>query len=137
MQRYAMRLKRVLGRFAIEVEVETEDGGRRVDVIPRIKMQPKDDEYPYGWTRTQFPVRLAFAMTVNKSQGQTIRGRVGLYLPDPVFGHGQLYVASSRTTDRRNLRLCIPAGEHLAFGAAPSEPNAGKITVNVVYHEVL
>ena len=45
MQRYAMRLKRVLGRFAIEVEVETEDGGRRVDVIPRIKMQPKDDEY--------------------------------------------------------------------------------------------
>ena len=127
----------MLGRFAMEVEVETEDGGRRVDFIPRIKMQPKDGDYPYGWTHTQFPVRLAFAMTVNKSQGQTIRGRVGLYLPDPVFGRGQLYVASSRTTNRCNLRLCIPAGEHLAFGSAPSEPNTGKVTVNVMYDEVL
>ena len=61
-----MRLKRVLGRFAIEVKVETEDGGRRVDVIPRIKMQPKDDEYPYGWTRTQFPVRIGWWIWLRK-----------------------------------------------------------------------
>ena len=131
-----MRLRRVLGRFAMEVEVETEDGDSVGVVVPR-QDAAEGRQYPCGWTRAQFPVRLAFAMTVNKSQGQTIRGRVGLYLPDPVFGHGQLYVASSRTTNRRNLRLCIPAGEHLAFGSAPSEPNTGKVTVNLVYDEVL
>lgn len=71
-------------------------------------------------------------MTLNRSQGQTIRGRVGLTLSDHVSATG-----SSRTTDRCNSRLGIPAGEHRAFGSAPSEPNAGKATVNVVYDETL
>ncbi|EEH50877.1 uncharacterized protein MICPUCDRAFT_9667, partial [Micromonas pusilla CCMP1545] len=51
---------------------------------------------PSRWTRRKFPVRPAFAMTVNKSQGQTIRGRVGVLLPEPVFSHGQMHVAASR-----------------------------------------
>ena len=39
-----------------------------------------------------FPLQLAFAMTINKAQGQTLR-HVGLCLTEPVFTHGQLYVA--------------------------------------------
>lgn len=35
-------------------------------------------------------------MTINKSQGQSL-SRVGLFIPRPVFGHGQLYVAWSRS----------------------------------------
>jgi hypothetical protein len=112
-------------------------GGVSLVWVPRIKLTPKDDLHPYQWTRTQFPVRPAFAMTVSKSQGQTIRGRVGLYLPEPVFAHGQLYVAVSRTTDENNLRLCIPTGEHLAPGIEPSAPGTGKVVVNVVFDEVL
>jgi ATP-dependent DNA helicase PIF1 len=43
-------------------------------------------------------------MTVNKSQGQTIPN-VGVYLPAPVFSHGQLYVAISRATARTNIKI--------------------------------
>ncbi|WVZ63166.1 hypothetical protein U9M48_012821 [Paspalum notatum var. saurae] len=72
---------------------------------------PSDDEmFSFHFKRKQrFPVRLSFAMTVNRSQGQTIPN-VGVYLPEPVFNHGQLYVALSRATGRSNINiLAIPA----------------------------
>ena len=49
-------------------------------------------------------MRLSFAMTVNKAQGQTIPN-VGVYLPEPVFSHSQLYVALSRATARSNIKI--------------------------------
>ena len=45
-------------------------------------------------------------MTISKSQGQSL-GRVGLYLPRPVFGHGQLYVALSRSGNPPAGRLGV------------------------------
>ena len=76
-------------------------------LIPRIKFLPEAGQFPFDWARRQFPVRTAFATTINKSQGQTLR-RVGVWLQSPVFSHGQLYVASSRTGDPAALTFAIP-----------------------------
>ncbi|KAG6705847.1 hypothetical protein I3842_07G198300, partial [Carya illinoinensis] len=80
--------------------------GKRV-FIPRIAFLPettKNNRFPFK--RTQFPVRLSFAMTVNKSQGQTLNS-VGIYLPEPVFSHGQLYVALSRAKTADSVKMLI------------------------------
>ena len=63
--------------------------------IPRIGLRPKEKEYAFEWSRCQFPVTTAFAATINKAQGDTLK-MIGVWLPQPVFAHGQLYVAPSR-----------------------------------------
>lgn len=62
-------------------------------LLPRIPMIPTD--LPFDFKRLQFPVRLAFTMTINKAQGQSLQV-CGLNLTNPCFSHGQLYVACSR-----------------------------------------
>lgn len=55
----------------------------------------------------QYPIRLAWALTVHKSQGQTYES-VCLDLTRPTFAHGQLYVALSRATSLQGLYLKMP-----------------------------
>lgn len=62
--------------------------------------------YPFTFSRRQFPIKLAFAMTINKSQGQTF-DKIGLDLRKDVFNHGQLYVAFSRIRSWQSLRVYL------------------------------
>jgi ATP-dependent DNA helicase PIF1 len=52
----------------------------------------------------QFPLKLCFAMTINKSQGQTLR-EVGVYIREPCFSHGQLYVALSKAKKASSIKV--------------------------------
>ncbi|CAI0460148.1 unnamed protein product [Linum tenue] len=74
--------------------------------------------------RRHFPVRLCYGMTINKSQGQTL-DKVGVYLPKPVFSHGQLYVAASRVRSAGGLRFLIENEEDVP----------ANYTRNIVYSE--
>jgi hypothetical protein len=55
----------------IEATILTGQGEGETVFIPRIPLIPTD--LPFNFKRLQFPVRLAFAITINKSQGQYIK----------------------------------------------------------------
>jgi hypothetical protein len=126
--RYVVR--RISSRL-LDLEHLSPDGptGRHI-FVPRVTLTT-DDNFPFVLRRRQFPVRPAFAMTINKAQGQTLK-RVGLYLPKPVFSHGQLYVAMSRVGKRDDIKFCIvPVLKAETLGLQ------GHYTQNIVYKEVL
>ena len=102
-------------------------GSNRIVLIPRITFIPKLADYPFQWQRRQFPVRLSFATTINKSQGQSLRN-VGVWLRGQVFGHGQLYVACSRVSSPSQLKFAIMCDPDLKDKLAAR---------NIVFHEVL
>jgi ATP-dependent DNA helicase PIF1 len=96
-----------LGGRVIEGRILTGSCAGNIVFIPRIALTSEsNDGLPFILRRVQFPVRLAFGMTINKSQGQSLN-YVGLYLITPVFTHGQLYVGLSRGTCSRNIRILL------------------------------
>ena len=73
-------------------------------LIPRITFLTIDTDY-ISLRRQQF-LKLAFSMTINKSQGQTIK-KVGIMIDSPLFSHGHLYTAMSRVCDPSNLKIML------------------------------
>ena len=117
---------RALQDNAIDAEIVAGQHARKRVFIPRLPLSPSDDiSLPFKFKRKQFPVRLSFAMTINKSHGQTIPN-VGIYLLEHVFGkkigcgwslrgimrtssqiatHGRMETADS-AFQRRSLACC-------------------------------
>ncbi|KAF5459976.1 hypothetical protein F2P56_019880 [Juglans regia] len=100
-------IRRNFERNVIDAEIAVgHHNGKRV-FIPIIIFLPKTDENNgFPFKRTQFPIRLSFAMRINKAHGQTL-DFVGIYLPQPVFSHGQLYVALSRAKTASSVKIVI------------------------------
>lgn len=92
-------------------------------LIPKLKLAPSDANLPFTLQRTQFPIRLSYSMTINKSQGQTF-DNVGIFLREPVFSHGQLYVAFSRARTINGVKVQV-------------EKKNMCVTKNVVYKTIL
>ena len=65
-----LQVKRLLDNVIIATILGGKGDGQDV-MIPRITLKPTDCVYQFS--RKQFPVRLAYAMSINKSQGQTLR----------------------------------------------------------------
>jgi ATP-dependent DNA helicase PIF1 len=102
----------------IEAEIITGRAAGQSTLIPRIPIIPSNITFEFK--RLQFPIRLSFAMSINKAQGQTLQ-IVGLNLLNPCFSHGQLYVGCSRVGNPNHLYIL-----------APDEK-----TTNVVYPEII
>lgn len=116
----------------LELETLTGPSKGKIVWLPRMVLRSTVPELISPIQRTQFPVRLAFAMTVNKSQGHTFK-RVGIALTSPCFAHVQLYVAMSRAGDPAQVRIFV--GPHPMQGRF-TFPATVLTTRNVVHREV-
>ena len=101
---------------------------RKVVIIPRIRFKFR---LPYGQSfemiRTQFPLRLAYSLTMNKSQGQELE-RALLDVTIPPFVHGHLYVALSRAKTAEGIAVIV----------SPNQITENAIILqNVLYPELL
>ncbi|SGY12903.1 BQ5605_C011g06650 [Microbotryum silenes-dioicae] len=111
----------------LEAIILTGDHAGQPVLLPRITLKTGSSaELPFTLHRTQFPIRLAMAMTINKSQGQSL-AQVGVCLETPVFSHGQLYVALSRATNVDGVRVLLHQTEN---------EEADNVTENIVFRMV-
>ena len=112
-----------LGQRCIKTQILGGSFYRQLQLIPHIKLTSTDGELPFIISKRQFPTRLCFAITVNKSQGQSFNF-ISINLRIPVFTHRQLYIALSRVTNIHGLSLLLPQ-------------KGGTATTNIIYPEVL
>ncbi|XP_074301054.1 uncharacterized protein LOC141632403 [Silene latifolia] len=116
--------------FPNMIECEISTGffkGERV-FLPRITLKPsKNSRFLINFQRKQFPIKLSFAMTIDKAQGQTLQ-RVGVHLPRSCFSDGQLYVALLRARPAKDLKVL--------HNPAAGDVNGNSVR-NVVSFEVL
>lgn len=113
----------------ISAKITTGDFKNTHVFILRIPLlSPGDDKFVIPFKRIQFPVRLCFAMSINKAQGQTLDFS-GLYVCKPVFSHSQLYVALSREKNANSFKVLIRPPR--------STEHNDHSTINIVYDEII
>ena len=103
----------------LHIKIATGPKEGQLMFLPKIPLTPSATDLSFSFTRLQFPVKHSFAVTINKSQGRTLR-TCGLDLQGPCFSHGQFYVGCSRISTPGNLFIL-----------------ADTTTKNIVYPEVI
>ena len=111
-----------LHKNVVEATIFTGCGSGETVFMPRIPLIPSD--YHFQFKRRQFPIKVCFAMTINKAQGQSLK-MAGVDLREDCFSHGQLYVACSRVSTPDSLvilqpevkKMCIRDSAHTALSS--------------------
>ena len=111
-----------INRRTLELEVDSGPNKGKIFICSKMEILSTGGKHKINFKRKQFPVRLAFAFTAHKAQGQSFN-HVGIYARNDFFAHGQFYVAASRVTNPNNLHIMLR-----------KESN---VTKNVVYDELL
>jgi hypothetical protein len=83
----------------------------RTNVFHRITLDSSEEYLSFIFKRRWFPLKPAFAFTINKSEGQTLE-KIGLDLKNSCSSHGQLYVALSRITNPSNLIINVDTSRY-------------------------
>ena len=112
-----------MGEKVLKCKLLTGERKGKEVLIPKITLTSGEGDFPFKLYRKQFPVKVCYAMTVNKSQGQTIEF-VGIDFTDPIFTHGQAYVAFSRVKSWNCIKVA-------------SKPEKKNKIQNVVWPEAL
>ncbi|KAG2215865.1 hypothetical protein INT45_004468 [Circinella minor] len=115
-------------RNVIEAQIATGTHIGEIVLLPRITITSKKSECPIEFQCTQFPIRLAFSMTINKAQGQTF-DTIGLYLRNPVFTHGLLYVAFLRVKTPNSIFITLGRNESTINGQEERQKAASKASL--------
>ena len=115
-------LIRAMHNKVLECEIMVGKRKGEIIFIPRIPMYDRSNEYPWTMIRVQFPIRVCFSMSIHKSQGSSMK-RVGIYVAENMFAHGQLYVAVSRAIQASGLKVYIEGKKDMLQ--------------NIVYKEIL
>ncbi|KAF0763967.1 ATP-dependent DNA helicase PIF1-like, partial [Aphis craccivora] len=91
---------KALHKNVIEALVITGFARRYIVIIPRITLIQTD--YPFEFKIIQFPLKVCFAMTINKSKGQSL-SMAGIGLREKCFSHGQFYIVCFRVSSASSL----------------------------------
>ncbi|CAM9469135.1 unnamed protein product, partial [Hapterophycus canaliculatus] len=94
------------------IDVQISANGCPLVKIPRITFEAQVGRNGVSFHRQQFPLRVCYAMTIEKNRRQTSSG-VGLDLLRDVSSHGRLYVALSRISSSRNVMTLVKADRHI------------------------
>jgi hypothetical protein len=116
-QYYNGKIGTLVGFDEETIEVRCPDKSRTI-VVERaiwentkytLNDETKDIQADVAGTFTQYPLKLAWAITIHKSQGLTFEKAV--VDARSAFTHGQVYVALSRCTSLEGLILSTPIGQ--------------------------
>jgi hypothetical protein len=124
-----------IGKYRLvldKLDAKEDDKSKQL-ILPRIPLRYGGQSFPFELCRLQFPIKIAFALTINKAQGQSA-GKCGILLPKDVWTHGQIYVAFSRSGNPNNVFVWA---EQSQFTKEYDLPPGKKYVKNVVYREVI
>ena len=127
-------LVKEIGRYRLLLEKlnQTEGDKNTTLLLPRIPMSYEGKQFPFELKRLQFPIKIAFALTINRSQGQSV-SKCGILLPKNVLTHGQIYFAFSRCGNPRNIYVWAEQSQFEKYNLK----NDKTYMKNVVYNEII